>query len=110
MVPLYDSKQVGTNIKKARMHKSAEVGFGYTKKLLADAMEEPPHIINMLESGDYYPDYEHIEKIAEICGVSIKFLVGEEFKELDSYFEAIHEATKNITVNPKKQCLNGDPY
>nr|WP_274380949.1 helix-turn-helix transcriptional regulator [Desulforadius tongensis] len=93
------------------MHKSAQVGFGYTRKLLADAMEEPVHIIGKLEAGEYYPDFEHIKKISEICGVSIEFLVGEDFQSMDSYFKAIHEATKNKDVNaPKKHCIDGDPY
>ncbi|MBO8138433.1 MAG: helix-turn-helix transcriptional regulator [Desulfotomaculum sp.] len=110
-MPLYDKKQIGANIKKARMNKSAQLGFGYTRKLLADAMEEPAHIITKLEAGEYYPDYEHIKKISEICGVSIKFLVGEEFESMESYFQAIRAATKNQKKNPpRKHCIDSDFY
>ena len=111
-MPFYESSRIGLNIRKARMLKSAQVGFGYTRKMLADAMEEQPHIINVLESGKYYPDYEHIKKISEICDVSIKFLVGEDFQDADKYIEAIQNATKDIPPNQtiKNKCMDEDPY
>ncbi len=111
-MPFYESTKIGLNIRKARMLKSAQVGFGYTRKMLADAMEEQPHIIAVLESGKYYPDYEHIKKIAEICDVSIKFLVGEDFQDADNYIEAIRNATKDThpSQTAKIKCKDEDPY
>lgn len=96
------SVQIGQNIKKARRYKSAQVGFGYTRKMLADAMEEPHHVIAMLEGGKFYPDFEHIKKICDICGVSMEFLVGENFNSTDKYFNAVHNSTKDQA--PKKHC------
>ncbi|WP_031513735.1 helix-turn-helix domain-containing protein [Desulfofalx alkaliphila] len=92
---LLSSSLIGMNIRKARMNKSAEIGFGYTKKMLADDLNENVHIVNVLESGRFYPDYEHLQKISKICGVTMEFLVGEEFEGADDYYKAIHEATKD---------------
>ncbi|MEG6615479.1 helix-turn-helix transcriptional regulator [Peptococcaceae bacterium 1198_IL3148] len=110
-MPLLNSAQIGLNIKKARRIKSAQLGFGFTRKMLADALEEPIHIINFLESGRYYPDFEHIKKTAKICGVSIEYLVGENFDSLESYLAAVHQATKDVKTNRDLSCLmKTDPY
>ncbi len=105
-MPLYDSSKIGLNIRKARMHKSAQVGFGYTRKMLADAMEETAHVISVLESGKYYPDFEHIKKIADICDVTIKFLIGEDIQSQEEYIQAVRNAAKDSSPHYSPNCTS----
>lgn len=110
-MPLLTSSQIGLTIRKARKKKSAQIGFGFTRKMLADAIEEPVQIITLLEAGKYYPDFEHIQKISEACGVTIEFLVGTHFDSLDAYVAAIKKATENLSPDAdKKDCIVIDPY
>lgn len=109
-MPLYDSTEVGLNIKRARRLKSAKIGFGFTRKMLADALEEPVNIVNILEAGKYYPDFEHLQTIGKVCGVSMEYLAGENFDSIDSYFAAVHKATKDMQKNRDiKKLLNITP-
>ena len=48
VLPLFTSSQIGLTIRKARKKKSAEIGFGFTRKMLADAIEEPVQIVTLL--------------------------------------------------------------
>lgn len=110
-MPLFSSIQIGLAIRNARKKKSAEIGFGFTRKMLADAIEESVQIISLLEAGKYYPDFEHIQKISKICGVTIEDLVGKNFNSMDDYLAAIQEATKNQSPNANKDsCISTDPY
>lgn len=111
ILSLFDCTKIGYHIKKARRYKTAQLGFGFTRKMLAAAIDEPLRIIYLLEAGKYYPDYEHVKKIAKVCGVSVKYLVGENFSSMDDYFKAVRRATKKYAISKDdKKCIKTDPY
>ncbi|GAB6179563.1 hypothetical protein JCM14036_08820 [Desulfotomaculum defluvii] len=86
---MYSPKELGLKVKRAREHRATRSGQEFTQKMLAFKIGETSKWVQKLEKGQFYPDWEPLNLIADTCGVSIEFLIGEKFEEEVDYEEAI---------------------
>ena len=85
---MYSTKELGIRVKKARQHRSGRSGMEFTQKQLAAKIGETTKWVKKLEQGQFYPDWDALNFIADVCGVDIKFLIGENIDQIE-YEEAI---------------------
>lgn len=86
---MYDTKELGIKVKRARELRSKRSDIPFTQKRLAAKIGETSKWVQKLESGQLYPDWDQINLIADICGVSLEFLTGERFRDDIEYQDAI---------------------
>ncbi len=78
---MLDKKKIGLNVKKAREIKSLSLGYRFTQRMLAEAINTSQSYIGDIESGRTPPSTKIISAIADICGVSVDFILGKEKKK-----------------------------
>ncbi|WP_066636909.1 helix-turn-helix domain-containing protein [Desulfolucanica intricata] len=86
---MYEPKELGLKVKEARRILSKKIGEEFTPKKLAVKIGETSKWVQKLESGQFYPDWDALNFIAEVCGVDLEFLTGENFKNKTEYKDAI---------------------
>lgn len=86
-------EEVGKNVKRAREIRSKAIGYKYTQTMLAKDAKVSQGYISDIESGRSYPSTPVANSIAELCGVSLDFIVG---KEEPGTKEKTPEALKKI--------------
>lgn len=86
---MYSPKELGLKVKRAREHRAKRSGQDFTQKMLAFKIGETSKWVQKLEKGQFYPEWEPLNLIADTCGISIEFLIGERFEEEVDYEEAI---------------------
>ncbi len=95
---MYTAKELGIQVKKARMHRSKRSGEEFTQKHLAAKIGETTKWVRKLEKGEFYPDWHALNFIADVCGVDIEFLIGEKMDEIE-YEEAIKGGEVAATID-----------
>ena len=98
---MYSSKELGMRVKKARQHRSTRSGIEFTQKQLAAKIGETTKWVKKLEHGEFYPDWDALNFIADVCGVDIKFLIGENIDQIE-YEEAISGGETSRTIEDKE--------
>lgn len=86
---MYSPKELGLKVKRAREHRAKRSGQNFSQKMLAFKIGETSKWVEKLEKGQFYPEWDPLNLIADTCGVSIEFLTGENFQEELDYEEAI---------------------
>jgi len=86
---VYSLKELGLKIKEARDYRAKRSGQPFSQKMLAFKIGETSKWVQKAEKGQFYPEWDALQLIADTCGVSIKFLTGEDFKDDIDYEEAI---------------------
>ncbi|ABO51419.1 putative transcriptional regulator, XRE family [Desulforamulus reducens MI-1] len=86
---MYSSKELGLKVKKAREQRSKRSGQDFTQKMLAFKIGETSKWVQKLEKGQFYPEWDALNLIADTCGVSIQFLIDEDFEDEVDYEEAV---------------------
>ncbi|MEW6065466.1 XRE family transcriptional regulator [Desulforamulus profundi] len=86
---MYSPKELGLKVKRAREHRAKRSGQNFTQKMLAFKIGETSKWVEKLEKGQFYPDWDALNLIADTCGVSIEFITGEKFEEEVDYEEAV---------------------
>ena len=89
---LYSTKQLGINVREARRYRSKKSGIDFSQKALAVKIGETSKWVKRLENGEFYPDWEALNFITDICGVDLEILTGEKFRNGIEYEEAIKDA------------------
>ncbi|AQS60196.1 helix-turn-helix domain-containing protein [Desulforamulus ferrireducens] len=86
---MYSPKELGLRVKRAREHRAKRSGQDFTQKMLAFKIGETSKWVQKLEKGEFYPEWDALNLIADTCAVDIEFLTGENFKDEVDYEEAI---------------------
>ncbi|MCX7747100.1 MAG: helix-turn-helix domain-containing protein [Clostridia bacterium] len=71
-------KNLGELIKKARSIKSQKTGEKYTQAMLADDLGISRSYLSDIENGRTYPNYVLLNRISQICHVSLNFFSEQE--------------------------------
>lgn len=95
---MYSTKELGIRIREARRHRSQKSGTDFTPKILAVKIGETTKWVKRLESGEFYPNWDALNFIADVCGVDLKYLIGERMDELE-YEEAIRGGQMARKIN-----------
>lgn len=86
---LYSTKEMGLEIKNARRYRAQKSGKEFSVKDLAVKIGETTKWVKRLERGEFYPDWDAINFIADVCGVEVEQLMGEHFSDQVEYEDAI---------------------
>lgn len=99
---MYSPKEVGLKVKRARENRANRSGQDFTQKMLAFKIGETSKWVQKLEKGQFYPDWDPLNLIADTCGVTIEFLLGENFEEELDYEEAIKGGKVARTISQEE--------
>lgn len=86
---MYSPKELGLKVKRARENRAKRSGQDFTQKMLAFKIGETSKWVQKLEKGEFYPEWDALNLIADTCGVDIEFITGEKFAEEVDYEEAV---------------------
>lgn len=86
---MYSTKELGHNVKNARRYRTKKSGKEFTVKDLAVKIGETTKWVKRLERGEFYPEWDALNFIADVCGVEVETLVGEKFEDEIEYEDAI---------------------
>ena len=86
---MYSPKELGLKVKKAREHRAKRSGQNFSQKMLAFKIGETSKWVQKLEKGQFYPEWDALNLIADTCGVDIEFLTEEKFENEVEYEEAV---------------------
>lgn len=86
---MHSPKELGLKVKRAREHRANRGGQEFTQKMLAFKIGETSKWVQKLEKGQFYPEWDPLNLIADTCGVDIEFITGEKFEDEVDYEEAI---------------------
>ena len=62
--------------------------------------------ISLIESGERKVSIEHLEKIADIFQIDVRFLLGEKIENPEKQLKSALRADKNLTAKDKETILN----
>ncbi|MBO8137444.1 MAG: helix-turn-helix transcriptional regulator [Desulfotomaculum sp.] len=99
---MYSSEQLGENVKKARQLHSKNTGDNFTQQDLAVQIGETVKWVKQLERGEFYPSWDALNFIADVCRVDLDFLVGEDFAGEKEYEEAVKGGEVAMTIDDEK--------
>jgi transcriptional regulator with XRE-family HTH domain len=99
---MYSSKELGMNIKNARRHRSKKSGKEFTVKDLAVKIGETTKWVKRLERGEFYPEWDALNFIADVCGVDIENLIGEKFADEIEYEDAVKGGQVARTISEEE--------
>ncbi|MEG6616330.1 helix-turn-helix transcriptional regulator [Peptococcaceae bacterium 1198_IL3148] len=99
---MYSTKELGNNVKNARRYRSKKSGMEFTSKDLAIKIGETTKWVKRLERGEFYPDWDAINFIADVCGVEVESLIGEKFADEIEYEDAIKGGKIARTINDEE--------
>ncbi|AEF93334.1 helix-turn-helix domain protein [Desulfotomaculum nigrificans CO-1-SRB] len=102
---MYSPKKLGLKIKEARERRAKRSGRPFSQKMLAFKIGETSKWVQSLEKGQFYPEWDALELIADTCGVTIEFLTGEDFKNELEYEEAIKGGQVARTIDQEELYL-----
>ncbi|WP_031515089.1 helix-turn-helix domain-containing protein [Desulfofalx alkaliphila] len=85
---MYSTKELGIRVREARRQRSKKSGEDFSQRKLAYKIGETTKWVRRLESGEFYPDWDALNFIADVCGVDIEYLTGESFEDEIEYEEA----------------------
>lgn len=80
---------------------------GYTQATLAAALKISKSTISMYEIGAREPDLDSLEKLADLFGVDLNYLVGSSPTDVsfDDFTYALHNESKELTDENKQKLL-----
>ncbi|AEG58926.1 helix-turn-helix domain-containing protein [Desulforamulus ruminis] len=87
---MYSPREMGLRIKQARENRAKRSGQPFTQKMLAFKIGETSKWVQKVEKGNFYPEWDPLNLIADTCGVPLDFITGEKLESEVDYEEAIH--------------------
>ncbi|MTI81825.1 MAG: helix-turn-helix transcriptional regulator [Firmicutes bacterium] len=96
---MYSRNELGANVKKARQKRAARSGEDFSQKNLAVKIGETVKWVKKLERGEFYPDWDALNFIADVCGVDLEILIGEKFKDEVDYQDAVKGGEVSRTLD-----------
>lgn len=86
---MHSSREMGLQVKKARRYRAQRSRERFSEKDLAFKIGETSKWVKRLERGEFYPDWHALNFIADVCGVELEELTGQQFSDEIEYQDAI---------------------
>lgn len=99
---MYSAKELGLQIKNARRFRAQRSGEKFTVHDLAYKIGETTKWVKRLERGEFYPDWDALNFIADVCGVDVEKLIGEKFDSELEYQDAIRGGKVAKTIDERE--------
>lgn len=98
---MYEAKEMGLRVKIAREQRAKKTNRPFTQKMLAAKIGETSKWVKKVERGEFYPDWDSLSLMVDICGVNIAFVLGEDFSNRSQYEDALRGGEVSRTIDSR---------
>ena len=99
---MHSTREMGLQVKKARRYRAQRSGKQFSVKDLAFKIGETTKWVKRLERGEFYPDWDALNFIADVCGVEVEQLMGEKFNDEVEYEDTVKGGKVARTIEERE--------